>query len=130
MLRVVVFFLITLLLGCSSNIQQRVVVLQYSEFGPQVIASEVIGMQWWQWQDHGDSRPRDYDVQVVVYRNTNLDEVKLIYPVIPEKSQDYRYLEYGAALRYLDEKIKDNFVEAVTADLRKTRYKLISELGD
>ncbi len=130
MLRVAVFFLITLLVGCSSNIHQRVVVLQYSEFGPQVIASEVIGMQWWQWQEHGDSRPRDYDVQVVVYRNTNLEEVKLIYPVIPEQSKDYRYLEYGAALRYLDEKINDNFVEAVTADLRKTRHKLISELGD
>jgi len=37
--------------------RQEVVLLDYNDFGPQIIAQEVISMEWWQWQDHGDSDP-------------------------------------------------------------------------
>ena len=48
------------------------------------------------------------DIKVVVYRNISLDEVKRMYPVIKEK-QDYRYLEYQAALDLLKAYEQDPF---------------------
>ncbi|EKE70635.1 hypothetical protein [Gallaecimonas xiamenensis] len=71
--------------ACAVNRDQQMMVLSYQAFGPQVTATEVLGNEWWQWQAHGDSRPRDYDVKVVVYRGISLIDVKAAYPVIEEK---------------------------------------------
>ncbi|WP_157209853.1 hypothetical protein [Marinimicrobium agarilyticum] len=101
----------------------------YNDFGPQVIAHEVIGMEWWQWQPHGDSRPKDYDVKVVVYRNVTLEDVKAQFPVVPEEEQDYRYLEYGTALEYLNDKISDDVSKNVTDRLKETRERVVNTLG-
>lgn len=125
-----ILFICTLVLGCFNGVKNNTVTFSYSDFGPQVIAHEVIGMEWWQWQDHGDSRPRDYDVKVVVYRNATLDEVKIKFPVVAEQLKDYRYLEYDVAINFLNEKIDENILEAVTVDLKKTRQKLVNVLGD
>jgi hypothetical protein len=82
-------------------------VLPYEAFGPQVVAHELIGMEWWQWDSHGDSEPRKYPIKVVVYWNQSLEETKKRYPVVREKEQDYRYVEYETAKRHLAEKAKD-----------------------
>lgn len=81
--------------------------LPYDAFGPQVVAHELIGMEWWQWDSHGDSEPKEYPIKVVVYWNQSLEETKKRYPVIREKEQDYRYVEYEAAKRHLTEKAKE-----------------------
>jgi hypothetical protein len=130
MFRVLALVFFSLSVACSSDINENIVVFNYKDFGPQVIASEIIGMEWWQWQPHGESRPAQYDVKVVVYRNVTLERVKNIYPVISEQKQDYRYLEYDAALVYLDEKIKENVIEDVTARLKETKKLIVSKLGD
>ena len=102
-----------------------VTILDYDDFGPQVVAHEVIGMQWWQWQSHGDARPRKYDIKVVVYKDLPLATIKKNYPVIPAKQQDYRYLQYDKAIQYLNELIKEDAIPALTTKLKSTRHKLL-----
>ncbi|MCR6650464.1 MAG: hypothetical protein NVV73_02660 [Cellvibrionaceae bacterium] len=98
--------------------------MSYSDFGPQVIAHEIIGMEWWQWQDHGDSIDREYAIQVVVYQGVSNEAVRQEFPVEPERQIDYRYLEYQRALDYLDEKIDEDVMENVTEKLKSTREKI------
>ena len=84
----------------------RTLVLGYEAFGPQVMAYELIGFGWNQWKAEGHELPDDVDVKVVVYRGVRLGRVKAAYPVVRGRS-DYRYVEYGRALRFLDRKIEE-----------------------
>lgn len=118
------------LLSCAApGVMQNTLVLQYDEFGPQVVAHELIGMEWWQWQSHGDSRPRKYNVKVVVYKSVSLQEVKRSYPVLPEKQQDYRYVEYRAALDYLDKLIIEDAMEPLIRKLTITKSRISRTLA-
>lgn len=108
--------------------------MQYEDFGPQVMSYEYIGMEWYQWDSQGGDDPnRIVDVRVVVYRNTTLNEVEKLYPVIKLK-QDYRYLEYKAALELLskyDDPSWDELPSTRAARDRalQTKQKLLQELG-
>jgi len=85
---------------------QRTLVLPYQAFGPQVLAHELIGFEWYQWNSHGSSNPLQYDdVRVVVYRNIPLSQVKKQFPVIRER-HDYRYLSYHDALAYCNQLLR------------------------
>ena len=131
MSRLAFLLLLTLLTSCSVHSQQEVILLDYNDFGPQIIAREVIGMEWWQWQDHGDSDPAAvYPVKVAVYRDIPLTEVEQKYPVEPEQKKDFRYLEYQNALRFLDKKITEDMQESVTEQLKATRKKITEQLGE
>ena len=130
MFRAIVFLCISLFVGCSNNANDKSVVLNYDAFGPQVIASEVIGMQWWQWQAHGDSTQKNYDIKVVVYKDVSIESIEKQYPVDSNKENDFRYLEYQAAIRYLDEKINDDVIESTTERLKETKMFLVSKLGN
>ena len=87
------------------------VVLPYSAFGPQAAAYELIGMEWWQWESHGDSRPRDCPIKVVVYWDQTKEETAKRHPVDQSKQQDFRYIEYSKAIEHLEHTIQD-FTEA------------------
>lgn len=114
-------FAFVFLCGCAPLSDQRMVSLGYEDFGPQVIAHELIGNEWWQWWSHGDSRPRDYDVKVIVYRSISLDEVKERYPVDEEGQRDYRYVAYRDAIVYLERHIDEDVLPSVTAKLLRTK---------
>lgn len=132
MIRLIASIAVCLLVvvGCTAPIMKNSpLVLDYADFGPQVIAHEVIGTQWWQWQDHGDSRPRDYGIKVVVYRETPLAEIKELFPVVAEQEQDFRYLHYDKALHYLNDKISENVIPVVNENLIDTRLKIQSHFG-
>ena len=102
----------------------RTIALSYSEFGPQVLAHELVGYEWYQWDSHGCSDPhRKYNVRVIVYKNIPLKEVQKLYPVKKDKKQDYRYVEYYEALKYFDRHIKE------FTDLEKTDSKRFVESG-
>jgi hypothetical protein len=102
-----------------------VIVLPYHELGPQVAVHELIGYEWYQWNNHGDSDPnKDDDVKIVVYRNIPLEKVKEMYPVIVGK-QDYRYLDYEAAINYLNKNEHEPYLE----HLQKTKKKIVDQLG-
>ncbi len=116
-----------LLTGCVAGGENArvpvVVVLSYEDFGPQAMAHEALGMQWWQWQKHGDSRPAEYDIKIAVYQG-NEDEVKRLYPVVEHKTQDYRYITYQNAINYLESAIDENALPIVTERLMNTRTEL------
>jgi hypothetical protein len=118
--------LLLFITACSAKpVESSIKIFNYEDFGPQVVAHELIGMDWWQWQAHGDSRPKKYDIKVVVYKDTPLETVKKNYPVIPEKRQDYRYLEYKAALQYLNQIIEEDAIPSLTNKLKLTREKVL-----
>ena len=112
--------------------KSNTVVLKYSDFGPQVVVHEVLGMEWYQWNSQGPDDPNETDdIKVVVYRNIPLDEAKRMFPVIREK-QDYRYLEYGSALKLLNEYESDpsfkDFPE-MKLKAKQTKERILAELG-
>jgi hypothetical protein len=118
--------------------------LDYTDFGLQAMAYQLIGYQWYQWNSHGDSIPgATYDIKIVVYQTIPLDKVKELYPVIKELKQDYRYVTYRRALKYLDrqlleiEDIKQSSEQAdqemydnIKQRLSKTREEIVTKLAD
>jgi hypothetical protein len=122
-MRAILLILFTLIsVSCTSipTQESNTLVLKYEDFGPQVIAHEIIGMEWWQWSDHGDSRPKKYNILVVVYRNIDQDAVSKLYPVNMDLKHDYRYLKLTDAIQYLKDRISENIEPSVTSRLRST----------
>jgi hypothetical protein len=92
-----------LLLACAPAAPTPgTLVLPYAAFGPQVLAHEILGMEWYQWDPHGDSDPKTtYDVRVVVRLGVSESEAKRRYPVQKAEGCDYRYVTEKAALEFL-----------------------------
>ena len=93
---------------CYANESESITILNYYDFGPQAMSYELIGYEWWQWEPYVDHRPDTrYNVKVIVYRNISLEKIKELYPVIKHIHQDYRYLKYDKAVKYLEDKIEE-----------------------
>ena len=104
--------------------------LNYLAFGPQNTAFEVIGNQWWQWQEGpGDTPPSDFDIKVVVYRNVSVEELTERFPLIEAKRMDSRYLKFDDAIAYLDKQIAADTQPDITARLVASRLKLLGHFG-
>jgi hypothetical protein len=126
--------------GCSSNNsnQSQVLVLPYSAFGPPSMSGSLLGVEWFQWQSHGDSRPRKYDVNIVVYRDSSFEEVKSQYPISEKNEIDYRYVTYVDSITYFDENIsnvvimeQEGYPMGTLPDrLKATKAQIIDKLGD
>jgi hypothetical protein len=109
-----VLSVIVLTVGCAKSAQPAsestdgALVLAYDDFGPQVVAHTLVGMEWWQWEAHGDSDPATaYPVRVVVHRGLGAAELAERYPVDPQKKLDHRYVTVERALAWLDEQIAE-----------------------
>jgi len=125
--------LVTLLLTCVSlaaHSADNTTVLVYDDFGPQIIAHDLIGMQNWQWDTVNDGNPNPtLDIKVIVYRGVSLEQVKSQFPVSADIKQDFRYVEYSKALAYLNYHIEQNVLPIVADSLRQTHDKIIAKLG-
>lgn len=130
MARLFLSALLLSLVACATHGAGKTLVLQYEDFGPPSAAHELIGMDWWQWLDHGDSRPKRYDIKVVVYRNVEQPQVRQLYPSDPSRELDFRYVAYADAMGYLDRMIKENVIESLTSQLQTTRTRIVSALGE
>ena len=98
-------------------------VFDYDDFGPQALAYETIGYQWYQWNSVGDPDPiKIDDIKVVVYWNEPLGSIKGKYPINPKRKKDFRYLTFEAALKYLDSTISEH---KDATNLIKTKEKLV-----
>jgi hypothetical protein len=130
------FFVILPLLLMSCNTTTTNIVIPLKEFGPSSYSEDLLGYAFWQWNNHGDSRPREYDINIVVYRNTTLEKVSKQYPVIEAKEQDYRYISYDEIMPYLNQTIKEfsaikeNVFPLYTEQLTETKKKIIDALGE
>ena len=122
--------------------KKQTVLFRYADFGPQAIAYELIGYNWYQWDCSGCGDPRkQYDIRVVVYRNINLSKVKELYPIIIGET-DYRYVAYDDSIDFLNKKIVEltNLLKTETDNsdlysslkdtLEKARNKIIQKLGN
>ena len=96
------------LLSCNHS-PKPYALFDYEDFGPQSMAYEKIGMQWWQWDNHGAGNDPNYnyDIRVVVYHEMPLSQIQTLFPVDQSKNQDFRYFEYKESIEYLNEKIKE-----------------------
>lgn len=117
------------LVAACGGASDRTLVLDYRDFGPQAAAWEVLGMEWWQWEEaSGHAEPgRRYEIRVVVYRDLSPEAVARRYPVIPEEERDYRYLAYGDAMDYLNGRIREDTV--LRPLLARTRTRILAALG-
>lgn len=108
-INIYLFILSSLLIVACNNSPKQYAIFNYEDFGPQAMAWEEIGMQWWQWDSQGISSDPNYtyDIKVVVYRDMPLSHIKSLYPVDKAKKKDFRYFEYHDVIKYLDEKIKE-----------------------
>jgi len=94
----------------------QALVLAYDDFGPQVMAHPLVGMEWWQWEAHGDSDPATtYPVRVVVHRGLGAAELAARFPVDPVKKLDHRYVTVERALAWLGENIAELEKDAASA---------------
>jgi hypothetical protein len=130
MARLFLCALLLSLFACATQGAGKTLLLQYEDFGPPSAARELIGMDWWQWQDHGDSRPRRYDIKVVVYRDMGQPQVRRLFPTDPSRELDYRYVNYADAMDYLERMIAENVIESLTSQLQSTRTRILSVLGE
>ncbi len=111
--------------GSASAAEPKMVVLDYGDFGPQAAAFELLGMDGCAWLSHQDvPGPEACVVKVVVFRGTDAGAVAKKYPVVRKTFQDYRYVEWDRAVKYLDEWIAEDVVPATTARLKKARATL------
>jgi hypothetical protein len=131
MKRRICIIVILFLLGCK-NTSNQYLVLSYEDFGPQVLSYETIGMQWWQWDNHGDSNPKTkYDIKIVVYRDIPLKKIKSIFPVNEEEKKDFRYIEYFQSIKLIEKNIKvqgdinEDWAKKLKERLIKTKNKII-----
>lgn len=128
----------SILLACSrpAPAPAPYIRLDYKDFGPPAMAATLLGSDFWQWDDHGDSRPRDYPIGVIVYRGIDLARIQQLFPVIQAKEQDYRYVDYAQATDYLNHWIQeveansDDLPPTLLTTLKNTRDRIESTLGD
>lgn len=126
--------ILTLLLStissCSTtNHIQRHKIFEYAEFGPQAMAHELIGMNWWQWLEPGGFQPNEaFDVKVVVYCAGQGSDVEKQFPVDRATHKDYRYVIKNDAIDYLIKHINEDFIPEVTEKLKATKYLIESAI--
>lgn len=109
------------LCACTSHVQKNTMVLEYADFGPQVMAYPALGPKNLSWQPEVPLLLGQGKVCVVVYRDIALGEVKQHYPADKHNHLDYRYLQYSDALHYLDSRIAQNILRSITERLLVTR---------
>ncbi|CCN73106.1 exported hypothetical protein [Vibrio nigripulchritudo SFn118] len=103
-----VFFLVFMFVFSSGiNANSSITVMNYHDFGPPSLSGKLLGVEWFQWQSHGDSKPRNYPVKVVVYEGYELGKVESLYPVNPAKEQDFRYVTFDSAVDFIDSSLID-----------------------
>ena len=109
----------------STKTCEKYVILDYEDFGPQAMAHSLIGMQWWQWQDHGSPNAGTlYDIKVIVHPDSLTKDVKKDFPIAPIQHLDYRYVTFKNAQSYLDHHIAEDLIPTLTAELKLTREKI------
>jgi hypothetical protein len=100
--------------GQAADRPPRVLVLDYADFGPPVMAEPLLGDEWNVWIRPGDLGPDDrFDVHVVVYQGDRA-AIERAYPTVPGHS-DYRLVTRSEAVRFLDRELAE--LAAAAADL-------------
>lgn len=136
--RLLIFLAGLLLSGCAhtNTNTAQFVKLTYNDFGPPALAEPLLGNDYQQWQNHGNSRPRVYPIGVIVYRNLELEDVQSQFPASKDKQQDYRYIAYDKAVAFLNDAIEslekhpEDSPPSLVARLKQTRATIETALSE
>ncbi len=120
----IVFFLLS-----SCVYKEKPIVLDYSDFGPQVLSYETLGFSWYEWNSHG-SKEKD-NVKVIVYKNLKSSAHKRYIDSQSPPAVDYRFISHQKAMDYLNKNIEElsqtNEFPEIIKLLKLTKKKLVSE---
>lgn len=100
-----VFLYMPIACADEKDIVANVVILEYDDFGTNLIAHELIGMDWWQWDNHGDDE-RKANIKIIVYADTKKADVAKVF-VSKKYIVDYRYVSLEKATAYFRKWIKE-----------------------
>jgi hypothetical protein len=127
-------------LGSACSTPSETLVLDYADFGPPSLSTELLGQEWYQWDNEGGPDPSShFEVKIVIYQGIPLAKVQHLYPVDRDRQKDYRYLARDAALHWLDGKIEafrhekasdPSLFEPLIQQLERTRRRIVDVLGD
>ena len=77
-----ILLIITLSLsGYSYKLPTEELILNYDYFGPQAMAYEIIGNDWFQWLAHSEPRTKKYSIKVIIYNEVTLNAIANKYPI-------------------------------------------------
>jgi len=86
---------------------QSAVIFDYADFGPQAMAYELIGNEWWQWLPQGSGDTSEvYPINVVVHTSPDGQDAKAKFPVSEAAKKDYRYVSYADSLVFLNKNVE------------------------
>jgi hypothetical protein len=123
-----------LLAACEpEHIRPEAIMLEYEDFGPPVMAHELLGNEWYAWSKPGSFEPDEqFDVHVVVY-DGDRTLIERAYPTVKDRA-DYRLVLRADALAFLDASIAelanehDRPLLGLRARLQSTRSRIIANL--
>lgn len=127
-----------------SSDSKGIFVADFDDFGFSMYSLDLLGYKRWSWLRTGGHLPKEYDIKVIVYKDRKLEMVKQSFPIIPEKEQDYRYVDYQSASNYfaqtiesiesdLDEEVSYEdqcSAQSILIPVLNTAYKLEKKLGE
>ena len=124
--------------ACQTNSTQALFEeFEYSEFGPDVIASTVLGQSWYQWLPYGGGDiSKEFDIKVIVHATGANQLAEDLFPIDQKAQKDYRYLSYDEALSFLEqaetdvaEAISEGIpMESVAATLENTKTEIMEDI--
>ncbi|VAW43948.1 hypothetical protein MNBD_GAMMA02-1437 [hydrothermal vent metagenome] len=121
------FIIIILLSSCVAKKNQ--IVLDYTDFGPQVLSYETLGFGWYEWNSHG-SKEKD-NIKIVIYKNKKSLPLNQYKDSKNSPVVDYRLISYQTALEYLNQNIQNlsqtNEFPEILERLKLTKKKIETE---
>jgi len=89
---------------CEAGSEKKITaVYDYADFGPPSMSGEMLGPEYWTWQNQGGGDPsKEFDVKVVVHADNAKKLAMTHYVVDPVKEADYRYVSFMEATSFLD----------------------------
>ena len=124
--------------ACQTNSTQALFEeFEYSEFGPDVIASTVLGQSWYQWLPYGGGDiSKEFDIKVIVHAIGANQLAEDLFPIDQKAQKDYRYLSYDEALSFLEqaetdvaEVISEGIpMESVATTLENTKTEIMEDI--
>lgn len=89
----------------APTVRPMPMVLSFEDFGPPELGAELLGENTYPWPDRDNQLDIPRNVQVIVYKAGDLEQVRADYAPNREQKVDYRYVEHLVARSWLEEQM-------------------------
>ncbi len=121
---ILAFFILS---ACAA--QEKPIVLDYDDFGPQALSYKTIGFGWYKWNSHGSKEK--HNIKVVIVKNEKSFAFNEYQDSQSSPVVDYRMISYKSALEYLNQSIEElsqtNEFPEIIQQLKLTKRKIEAE---